>query len=134
MGQKKRLGRGLGSGRGKTSGRGTKGQKARGKIPQNFSGDMAFYKKLPNRKGLGNPKIFENPRIITLSILNNLPAKTVVDLDQLLKANIINKNDLKKGVKILSTGELKKALNINLPVSKGARQKIEKAGGKVTDA
>ncbi len=48
----RRLGRGVGSGRGKTSGRGTKGQKARGKIPLNFTGAMALYKKLPRRRGL----------------------------------------------------------------------------------
>lgn len=52
---KKRLGRGLGSGKGKTAGRGTKGQKARGKIPVNFSGaGLALYKKLPLRRGKGN--------------------------------------------------------------------------------
>lgn len=131
---KKRLGRGLGSGKGKTGGRGTKGQKARGKIPLNFSGDLAFYKKLPNRRGLGNPKVSETPKIVTLSDLNNFPTKAVIDLEQLLKANVINKKEAKYGVKILGSGELKKALVVKLPTSKSARQKIEKMGGKVTYA
>lgn len=52
----KRLGRGVGSSKGKTAGRGTKGQKARGKIPAGFSGGgLPAFKKLPLRRGLGNP-------------------------------------------------------------------------------
>ena len=131
---KKRLGRGLGSGKGKTVGRGTKGQKARGKIPLNFSGDLAFYKKLPNRRGLGNASVSQNFKIVTLSDLNVFPTKAVVDIEQLLKANIINKKEARNGVKILGTGELKKVLSIKLPVSKTTREKIEKLGGKVTNA
>lgn len=57
---KKRLGRGIGSGKGKTAGRGTKGQKARGKIPQTFTGGLSLYKKLPLRRGYGNPKMSSN--------------------------------------------------------------------------
>lgn len=53
---RKRLGRGLGSGKGKTAGRGTKGQKARGKIPATFVGSLPLYKKLPLKRGQGNPK------------------------------------------------------------------------------
>lgn len=52
---RKRLGRGLGSGKGKTVGRGTKGQKARGKMPAGFVGNLPLYKKLPLRRGKGNP-------------------------------------------------------------------------------
>ena len=128
---KKRLGRGLGSGKGKTGGRGTKGQKARGKIPLSFSGDLSFYRKLPNRRGLGNAKVSKNPKIITLSDLEKLPAKSVVDLEQLIKARLINRKEAEKGVKILGDGQLKKALTVKLPVSKSAQQKIEKLGGKV---
>lgn len=51
---KKRLGRGIGSGKGKTAGRGTKGQKARGKIPIGLGGGLPLYKKLPLRRGQGN--------------------------------------------------------------------------------
>lgn len=128
----KRLGRGIGTGKGKTAGRGTKGQKARGKIPLNFSGDLAFYKKLPKRRGLGNPKISPNPKIVNLSLLNIFNTKATIDLDELLKAKIIDSKDAKRGVKILGMGEVKKALIVKLPVSKTAKEKIIKMGGKVS--
>lgn len=131
---KKRVGRGIASGKGKTAGRGTKGQKARGKIPLTFSGDLAFYKKLPKRRGLDNPKLSSNPKIITLSSLNIFPSRTTIDLEQLLKAKVISEREGKRGVKILGTGELKKALLVKLPVSKTAKEKIIKANGKVTYA
>lgn len=127
----KRLGRGIGSGKGKTAGRGTKGQKARGKIPLAFSGDLSFYKKLPKRKGLGNAKISSNPKIISISSLNIFPAKATIDLEQLLKAQVISEKEVKRGVKILGEGELKKALTVKLPVSKTAKEKLLKLGGKV---
>lgn len=128
---KKRLGRGIGSGRGKTSGRGTKGQKARGKIPVGFSGDVALFKKLPKRLGQGNTKISEKPTVLNLSSLDVFKTKTIVDLEQLLKMNIINKKNSKRGVKILGDGEIKTALVIKLPVSVSARKKIEEKGGKI---
>lgn len=127
----KRLGRGVGSGFGKTAGRGTKGQKARGRIPVGFSGDLAFYKKLPRKKGMGNSKISVKSKLIKLSSLNVFKNKTIVDITELLQAKIISQKDKLRGVKILSTGEITQALTIKLPVSKIARQKIEKAGGKV---
>ena len=62
---KKRVGRGLGSKLGKTAGRGTKGQKARGKIPAGFTGaGLPTYKKLPLRRGLGNPSPSKNEKRI----------------------------------------------------------------------
>lgn len=128
---KKRLGRGIGSGRGKTAGRGTKGQKARGKIPQTFTGTPALYKKLPLRKGYGNPKLSLKPVLIKLSKLNTLKENSVVDIQVLVDEGIIKKKDAKVGVKILSKGEIDKALTVKLSVSKGAREKIEKSGGKV---
>lgn len=128
---KKRLGRGVGSGKGKTAGRGTKGQKARGKIPLVFSGDLAFYKKLPKRRGLGNPKLSASPKPITISSLNVFSKKATIDLEQLLASGVIGKKDARRRVKILAGGELKKALTIKLPVSKAARQKLEKVEGKV---
>ncbi len=128
---KKRIGRGLGSGRGKTSGRGTKGQKARGKIPVGFSGDLSLYKKLPLKKGQGNPKISQKPNVINLSALNIFKSKTVVTLEELINAKILTEKNSKKGVKILGNGEINVALIIKIPVSKTAQQKIEKKGGKV---
>lgn len=128
---KKRLGRGIGSGKGKTAGRGTKGQKARGKIPITFSGDLAFYKKLPKKRGLSNPKLSAKPKVITLSALNIFPARATIDLQHLLKTKLIKTGELKLGVKILGEGELKKALTVKLPVSKTAKEKIIKVGGKI---
>lgn len=128
---KKRLGRGLGSGKGKTSGRGSKGQKARGTMPVGFTGALPLYKKLPLKRGLGNTKISIKPKILNLSQLNIFPAKSVVNLDELLKIKLINKDESKQGVKILGTGNLEKVLIVKLPVSKSALLKIEKKGGKV---
>lgn len=127
---KKRVGRGLGSGRGKTAGKGTKGQKARGKIPVGFVGSLPLYKKLPLRRGLGNPKISPKMKVISLSALNIFPAKTIVDLDQLVKMKLVSKRDSKFGIKILG-GKIEKVLTVKLPVSVSARKSIEKKGGKI---
>ncbi|MBI2330055.1 50S ribosomal protein L15 [Candidatus Daviesbacteria bacterium] len=128
---KKRLGRGIGSGKGKTSGRGTKGQKARGKIPATFTGSLPLYKKLPLKRGKGNLKVSSKPKIINLNKLNIFKAKEVIDIAKLLDEKIISLKEAKKGIKILGNGEIEKALTIKLPVSDSARKKIEKAGGKI---
>lgn len=128
----KRLGRGIGSGLGKTAGRGTKGQKSRGKIPLAFSGSgLPFYKKLPLKRGLGNPKISDKPFVLNLGDLAEFRAKSVVDVEELLKHGLINKKNAKKGVKILGDGEIKVALTFKTPVSHKAKRKIEEKGGKV---
>lgn len=127
---KKRLGRGLGSGRGKTGGRGSKGQKARGKIPVGFVGSHPLYKKLPLRRGLGNPKLSSKLKPISLSVLNKFSPKSIVDLGQLLKFEIIKPKDAKSGVKILG-GKIEKALIIKLPASASAKVAIEEKGGKI---
>ncbi len=131
---KKRLGRGVGSGKGKTAGRGTKGQKARGKIPATFIGGLPLYKKLPLKKGKGNPKLSQKAKIINLSDLNVFKDKTVVDIDKLIEAKIISEKEAKKGVKILGKGEIKTALIIKVPVSANVTKKIEELGGKVEHA
>lgn len=128
---KKRIGRGPGSGKGKTSGRGTKGQKARGSIPLRFTGNLPLYKKLPLKRGQGNPKLTVSPALINLDQLNVFKDKTVVDISKLIEAKIISEKEAKKGVKILSEGEIKSALTVKLHTAKSARLKIEKAGGKV---
>lgn len=128
---KKRLGRGIGSGKGKTAGRGTKGQKARGKIPATFTGSLSLYRKLPLRRGKGNPKLSTKPKLIPLSKLNVFKAEEVVDMEKLLKVKIISEEEIKKGIKILGDGEINKALTVKIAVSEGARKKIEEAGGKV---
>src|SRR3989338_1055175 len=71
----KRVGRGTGSGKGKTGGRGSKGQKARGKIPAAFvGGSLPLYKKLPFVRGWGNKKANPKPVVITLDELNRFKA------------------------------------------------------------
>lgn len=127
---KKRMGRGLGSGKGKTGGRGMKGQKARGKIPLTFiGGTLPLYRKLPLRKGQGNSKVSPKFLAVNLNQLSNLKPKTVVDIDKLVESGIISQKDSEGGVKILGQGEIKVALNFKLPLSRSAKQKIEKAGG-----
>ncbi|TSC66752.1 MAG: large subunit ribosomal protein L15 [Microgenomates group bacterium Gr01-1014_80] len=122
---KKRVGRGPGSGFGKTAGRGSKGQKARGKIPAGFiGGTLPLYKKLPLRRGKGNLKSATNYKVVPLSALAKFKSKTVVDLEKLLEEKIITRKDLKKGVKILDGGDIKTSLTIKLPVSKKVKLKI----------
>lgn len=128
----KRIGRGIGSGKGKTSGRGTKGQKARGKIPVGFTGsNLPNFKKLPLKRGFGNPKLSKNPKVVNLDKLSRFKTKTTIDMELLLSAKIISQRDSKKGIKILGDGELTTALIVRLPVSKKAKEKIEASGGKV---
>lgn len=131
---KKRVGRGYGSGRGKTAGRGTKGQKARGKVKLGFEGgQLPLIKRLPLQRGKGKFKSFKTkPLVVNVKLLNLLPKDEVVDLKTLVKYKILKEDEAKKfGVKILGDGELKKPLVVKLPCSKGAIKKIEKAGGKV---
>lgn len=130
----KRLGQGHGSGRGKTGGRGTKGQKARSKIPISFEGGaLALIKRLPFRRGRGKNKVFrKKPIELNVKVLNLLKKNSVVDIETLAKNNIVERREAQSfGVKILGDGELTVPLTVKLPVSKGARVKIEKAGGKV---
>ncbi len=130
---KKRIGRGIGSGKGKTSARGMKGQKARGKIPAaNVGGGLILYKKLPFRRGLGNRKVSTKQILIKTSQLEGFKGK-VVSLESLIEAKLVSENEAKaKGVKILEGGEaLKVALTVQVPTSKSAKTIIEKAGGKV---
>ncbi|MDO8577097.1 MAG: 50S ribosomal protein L15 [Candidatus Daviesbacteria bacterium] len=131
--KKKRLGRGLGSGKGKTGGRGTKGQKARGKVPVTFTGSLPLYKKLPLRRGKGNAKVSVKPKVVSLRDLSIFKSKEVVDLGKLIEAKIISSKEARKGVKILGNGEISQVLTIKLPVSDSAQRKIEKVGGKVID-
>ncbi|OGE37752.1 50S ribosomal protein L15 [Candidatus Daviesbacteria bacterium RIFCSPLOWO2_01_FULL_39_12] len=128
---KKRLGRGLGSGKGKTAGRGSKGQKARGKIPATFTGTPALFKKLPLRRGKGNPKIPAKVIPLSLSKLNEFRENVTVDMQKLIDQGIIKAKDVRRGVKVVAGGEVSKALILELAVSKEARQQIEKRGGKV---
>ncbi|MDP2632213.1 MAG: 50S ribosomal protein L15 [Candidatus Curtissbacteria bacterium] len=128
---KKRIGRGPGTGKGKTSGRGTKGQKARGKVtlthPHFEGGQRPLFKRLPYRRGKGNNKAGKKPLVIKLAALNVLPEGATVDIDSLVKYKIVKADDAKfYGVKILGDGNLTKTLKINVPISKRAAEKISK--------
>ncbi len=132
--EKRRLGQGHGSGRGKTAGRGTKGAKARGKTPIYFEGGaLPLIKRLPFRRGKGRNKVYaKKPVIVYLSALNILKAKSIVDLETLVKNHLIEEADAKTyGIKILGNGELLIPLVIKLPISKSASERVKKAGGSV---
>lgn len=132
--KKKRVGRGLSSGKGKTSGRGTKGQKARGKIPKlSGPGSLAFMKRLPLFRGkYRNKPSSKKPVVVNVKYLNLLPKNSKVDLNLLIKHHVVDEDEGKKfGVKILGNGDIQVPLIIKLPCSKRAAKKIEAAGGKV---
>ncbi len=131
---KKRLGRGHGSGRGKTAGRGTKGQRAREDIPLKLGlTGVSYVRRLPLFRGkFRNKPHGKKPFVVNVKYLNLFSDNSVVDLDSLIKINIVNSDIAKKhGVKILGNGDLSKKLIVKIVCSKGAIKKIEKAGGKV---
>jgi len=128
--EKKRLGRGIGSGLGKTAGRGHKGQKSRagGFHKVGFEGgQMPIQRRLPK---IGFRSYLSRVTgQIRLSELNGMDVE-VIDLDALKKVNLVSKSV--KYVKVFASGEIKKAVTLKgLKVSRGARAAIEAAGGKV---
>src|SRR3954469_16004907 len=130
---RKRLGRGPGSGTGKTSGKGHQGSKARaghhghgGGKPHFEGGQMPITRRLPKR-GFTNPFRVE-AQVIRLDDLSKLSGE--VTRDSLVEAGLINSN--KGQVKVLANGDISSAVTVKgLKVSAGARQKIEAAGGRV---
>ncbi len=135
-GRKKRVGRGIGSGKGgHTSGRGQKGQKTRDKVGLLFEGTKvrkSLIKRLPMMRGkLRNKSFAQDHVILNVKYLNLLKDKTEVTIESLIKAGLVTEGAREGGVKILGDGELQKSLTVKLPTSKGAQKKIEKAGGKV---
>lgn len=129
----RRLGRGHGTGRGKTSGRGTKGQKARGKLPLFFEGGaLPLTKRLPFLRGRGRNKVIKrHPVAINIAKLTNLPKKTTIDIEILIKYGIVSARATKSGVKIIGNSKLETAYEVKVPVTASARRIIERAGGKV---
>ena len=134
---KKRIGRGIGSGKGKTSGRGVKGQKSRSGVAiKSFEGgQMPLYRRLPKR-GF-NPIKKTKVAIINLDKIQNLiETKKInkdeqINIDLLKKTKTINKSFNK--IKILGTGEIKDKINLNADfISKSAREKLEKVGGTIS--
>lgn len=127
--QRKRVGRGPGSGYGKTAGRGTKGQKSISGFSQKRGfegGQMPLHRRVPKR---GFINIFkEEYTIINLDRLASLKKKELTPQD-LAEAGVIKKTTEK--IKILGRGELKAAKTIHAhKFSASARKKIEEAGGK----
>ncbi|CCQ09313.1 LSU ribosomal protein L15p (L27Ae) [Pseudoalteromonas luteoviolacea B = ATCC 29581] len=129
---KKRLGRGIGSGLGKTAGRGHKGQKSRtgSSVRWGFEGgQMPMQRRLPkfgfvSRKSLVSAEVnlFEIAKV----------EGDVVDLNTLQAAGLIKKNI--QFVKVVKSGEVSRAVTLKgLKVTKGAREAIEAAGGKVEE-
>lgn len=131
--RKKRLGQGHGSGRGKTAGRGTKGQKARNKIPIDFEGGaLPLIKRLPFMRGKGKNKAFGKRIVVNLKTLSLVFKKdSIVDLETLIKNKIVKEDAKMYGVKILGDGEILFPVTIRLPISKRAALKVEKIGGKI---
>ena len=130
--EKKRVGRGIGSGLGKTAGRGHKGLKSRsgGSVKPGFDGgQMPLQKRLP-KYGFTS-RISLVTAQVRLSELN-LVEGDVVDLETLKQADVLNANI--KRAKIFASGELKKAVTVKgLSVTKGAKAAIEAAGGKIEE-
>jgi len=128
-----RKGRGVGSGLGKTAGKGQKGQKAR--HPGNFGklgfqgGHTPIQRRLPKR-GFRNPFPTETAAVNVDMLAKRFDANATIDMDALKNAGLIKR--AAERVKVLGNGELDRALTLRVhAVSAGAREKIEKAGGKI---
>ena len=135
--KKIRVGRGIGSGRGKTSSRGHKGQKSRSGVAiKSFEGgQMPLFRRLPKRGFRSFKK--SNTAILNLSNLQSffdqkkLSLSNNLDLKTLQSKKIIAKKYEK--LKILGQGEIKNKINLSVNfISKQAKEKIEKIGGKLT--
>ncbi len=134
---RKRIGRGIGSGTGKTGGRGVKGQKSRSGVAiKGFEGgQMPLYQRLPKR-GFNN---INRKTFVALNLgklqeaidAKKVDAKKAITIDVLKEAGLVN--GVKHGVRLLATGELKSKVNIEVSgASAAALAAVEKAGGKVT--
>lgn len=127
---KKRVGRGVGSGMGKTATRGHKGQNARsggGVRPAFEGGQTPLFKRLPKR-GFTNINRKEFAVVNLGDINNKFEAGSVIDVEALKQVGLVKKEY--EGVKILSNGELTKAVTIKAQkFSKAATEKIAAVGG-----
>ena len=132
--RRKRRGRGYGSGKGgHTVGKGQKGQKTRKKLSILFEGvkvKKSFIKRLPFLRGKDKFRAKVKPIIVSLKTLNRIPAGKV-DIKYLIEHNVVGKEALINGVKILGNTEVEKKFTIVLPISQSASKKIESAGGKI---
>jgi large subunit ribosomal protein L15 len=130
---RKRIGRGIGSGHGKTATKGHKGQKARsgGSIKAGFEGgQMPLQRRLPKR-GF-TPLTRKDYAVVNLTQLDAFEKGSAVDVAAMIKAGLVKR--LRDGVKILATGELTKALTVKAhKFSTAAKEKILAAGGSIEE-
>jgi len=129
---RKRVGRGYGSGMGKTAGRGTKGQNSRagGGVPLwHQGGDTPYYRRMPKKPGFKNFNRVEYQEV-NLEHLSAFRKDSEITPEILREVELIN--TLSRPVVILGRGELKKPLKVKAHrFSRKAKEKIEKAGGTV---
>jgi large subunit ribosomal protein L15 len=133
---RKRVGRGIGSGKGKTGGRGVKGQSSRSGVAINGfeGGQMPIYRRLPKR---GFKNIFAKSyneisvgKVQEAIDSGRLDAKEAVTIDALVNAGLIRR--AKDGIRLLGNGEIKSKVSFDVAgASKSAIEKVEKAGGSV---
>ena len=128
---KKRIGRGHGSGKVKTGGRGQKGQKARGGVRFGFEGGQnMLHHRLPFLRGMGRNHSQKDEVVeVQVSSLSSFAKNDDVTVESLKKKGIIT--DLANKVKVIGNDAISIALNVKVPVTKGAKSAIEKAGGTV---
>jgi large subunit ribosomal protein L15 len=128
--ERKRVGRGPGSGRGKTATRGHKGANSRSGAsfrPGFEGGQMPLQRRLPKRGFHSKFKVEFS--IVSLSQLNQLEGITDITGEVLLQAGLVKKD---QPVKVLANGTINRPINVKVDkISKGAKSKIESAGGKV---
>jgi len=129
---RKRIGRGPGSGHGKTAGKGHKGQNARsggGVRPGFEGGQLPLYRRL-SKRGFNNYNFRTTYATVNISDLEKFKEGTVVDKELLIKEGLVTKE--LDGIKILGNGELTKKLTVKAnKFSETAKQKIENVGGVV---
>ena len=127
----KRLGRGIGSGLGKTSGKGHKGQWARsgGGVPVGFEGgQMPLTRRIP-KTGFTN-NFAKEYSCVNVSVLNAFKKGDIITAEFLKERGVLSKIE-PYGLKVLGEGNISVALTVKASAfTKGAKEKIEKAGGK----
>ena len=128
---RKRIGRGPGSGTGKTSGKGHKGQNARsggGVRPGFEGGQLPLFRRLPKR-GFSNAMFKKEYAVINISDLNTFNDGDVITPELLKELGIVKKQ--LSGIKVLGNGTLEKKVTVKAhKFTKGAEDKITEAGGK----
>lgn len=132
---KKRLGRGMGSGKGShTSSRGQKGQKSRGKVNVLFEGmkvKKSLLKRLPKMRGKGKFHVNTKPIAIKYARLETLPVGSVITVELLVKHGILKERLAKiHGVKIIGIGDNKKKFKFSVSTSKKAMVKVPEKASK----